>query len=433
MSKATLWMDKHRDSAQTLITWLLSQRGGNGWPLDWKSMAAFRELMSLASNSLLNEASIMRTLAEMAKDSVSSVEDFEQIHHGLSFSNPLQTAENDQRWAFFVPLQMTLEPDVATPFRVQIQGQKFSIIRKEQLLRQLDAPTRNLISDMGVIFRETGCDYQELPDTFLKVLASAPTWEQAWREVVPAFDILRGLIEITVNLFRYNFQYRRWGRKKAHGYLPHPRWMVGYLKRHGLVWVPFLVESQSLEEFRDYNSYSWSTQALQHVKNNSRPFKSTVAHGSILSLVGDGLRLYAQALDSRTPALTLLGLWQLAETLTNSERHGGQTDVVVNRIAWHGTRNGLVGSGYRATLTRLARTRNDIVHRGIFNEIDDEDINLLKLACEHALLWLLSVKRDLPRVSHLEHYYRLREINYAELGAVSDVVGFIRHERKHKR
>ena len=295
------------------------------------------------------------------------------------------------------------------------------------LLRQFEPSARKEFSNPKVVYLETGCDYQQLPNTFLKVCAAYPTWKEAWRISIPAFDTLRGLIEITFNLFTFKSQFIRWGRRKPRSYLPHPKWMVGHRKGDPLVWIPFLVDEHSSEETT--NKDSLSAEVLHKIKFNCRHFKNPVDRGNIISLVADCMRLYAQALDSRTNALTLLGLWQLAEAMTNSEKHGGKTDVVVNRLAWHSTRSTLKGSGYKATLVKLGKKRNDIVHRGISDDIDDEDINILKLACEHALLWLISIRSDLPTVNHLEKYYLLRETNNVDLKALSDVVQIIRQER----
>lgn len=427
MSKVILWEDKQRQSAQDLISWLLAQRGESGWPASRINLVAFRELISMSLDSKIEEGAIMKTLGVMATENKSSVYDFEQIHHSLNFPLSPQQGISDQIWTFFLPLQVGLGADVKLPYHLRILGQKFSIVRKGLLLRQFEPSARKEFSNPKVVYLETGCDYQQLPNTFLKVCATAPTWEEAWRISIPAFDTLRGLIEITFNLFTFKSQFIRWGRRKPRSYLPHPKWMVGHRKGDPLVWIPFLVDEHSSEETT--NKDSLSAEVLHKIKFNCRHFKNPVDRGNIISLVADCMRLYAQALDSRTNALTLLGLWQLAEAITNSEKHGGKTDVVVNRLAWHSIRSTLKGSGYRATLVKLGKKRNDIVHRGISDDIDDEDIDILKLACEHALLWLISFKSDLPTINHLEKYYLLRETNNVDLKALSDVVRIIRQER----
>lgn len=431
MSKVILWEDNQRHSAQDLISWLLAQRGESGWPASRINLVAFRELISMSRDSKIDEGAIMKTLGVMATENKSSIDDFEQIHHSLNFPLSPQQGISDQMWTFFLPVQVDLDTDAKTPYHLQILGQKFSIVRRDLLLRQIEPSARKEFSNPEVVYLETGCDYQQLPNTFLKARAIAPIWEEAWRTIVPAFDTLRGLIEITFNLFRFKSQYIKWGRRKPRAYLPHPKWMVGYLKGNPLVWIPFLVDEHSTEEIT--NNDSLSAEALHKIKTNSQHFKNPVSRGNTISLVADCMRLYAQALDSRANALTLLGLWQLAEAITNSEGHGGKTDVVVNRLAWHSPRNGLKGSGYRATLIKLGKKRNDIVHRGISDDIDDADINLLKLACEHALLWLLSAKGNLPTINHLEKYYRLRETNNVELEVLSDVVRIIRQERSQMK
>ena len=113
----------------------------------------------------------------------------------------------------------------------------------------------------------------------------------------------------------------------------------------------------------------------------------------------------------------LLGLWQLAEALTLARSFGGQTDKVVDHLAWHLQRVDLKGSGLQWTLKRIAEKRNEIVHRGI-QEADLHDLNFLKLACELALIWLISQRDSLPTAASVEEFYRLRSANQQKLQAM---------------
>jgi len=68
------------------------------------------------------------------------------------------------------------------------------------------------------------------------------------------------------------------------------------------------------------------------VIKNAETLKRMPEDDKMLSVVVDGLRLYSQALQARLPYGRLLGFWQLAETLTLSEKSGGKTDTVCNRL-----------------------------------------------------------------------------------------------------
>jgi len=133
-------------------------------------------------------------------------------------------------------------------------------------------------------------------------------------------------------------------------------------------------------------------------------------------------------MDARFQHLCLLGFWQLAEAITHSETVGGNTDKVVARLAWHGIGIGLKASGYRETLAVLGKKRNDIVHRGI-HDVQDDDINILKFACEVAIEWLIRIQKTLPSTAHIEHYYRLRDMNNTDLEAVRDCVAYLKKDK----
>lgn len=71
----------------------------------------------------------------------------------------------------------------------------------------------------------------------------------------------------------------------------------------------------------------------------------------------------------------------------------------------HSAKIDLAGSGYRYCLEAIGRKRNDVVHRGI-HRVKDDDINILKLACEIALQWLVDMYEKMPTQDCLSRYYR---------------------------
>jgi len=137
-------------------------------------------------------------------------------------------------------------------------------------------------------------------------------------------------------------------------------------------------------------------------------------------------------MDARFPHLSFLGFWQLAEAVTNAETFGGKTEKVVARLAWHGPRLGFKGSGYEGILKRLSTKRNSIVHRGI-HDIENDDINVIKIACEAAVNWLFQIHKSLPTVQHIEQYYRFRQSTRPEINSMYDSISYIRKGRGKRK
>lgn len=159
----------------------------------------------------------------------------------------------------------------------------------------------------------------------------------------------------------------------------------------------------------------------------ARRFSREPPQDSTVSLIIDGLRLYAQAMDERFDHACFLDLWQLAETITLSDRGG--TDEVCRRLAWHGSELGLPGSGFKNLLDNFARIRNQIVHRGI-RDVDDEEVNFMKRISEVALLWLIRESKNVPTKQHLNAFYQLRTRGDTVVEAFSHAANFIAKSRK---
>ena len=85
----------------------------------------------------------------------------------------------------------------------------------------------------------------------------------------------------------------------------------------------------------------------------------------------------------------------------------------------------------RARAQELSK-RNDIVHRGI-HDVENDDINIIKLACEAALDWLFRTHKSLPTISHIEHYYRFRELSGTEISAMNASIAHLNKGRRKRK
>jgi len=167
---------------------------------------------------------------------------------------------------------------------------------------------------------------------------------------------------------------------------------------------------------------------IGELEDESDALKSVPDEGSVDSLIVDALRLYSQAMDERFKEGRFLGFWQMLETVALSGRVNGKTSKICSRVAWHGDRLGLPGTGIKKRLEKLADKRNDLVHRGIRNASDD-DTNVLKLIAEIAVDWLQDVRGELYTKHHLDLYYQFRTAGNSSLDKRQDVLTFIKAKR----
>ena len=378
-----LWKDSKRAKAQELIEHLLSQRDtGGGWPFSMVNEIAFAELGSSSSHFGLTEQMAMKVLGQMPAEGKRTVDGFEAVFEERLKAEMIAAKEQDALWRFFMPISIAVKPDIILPLRIQVLGKDFRLLSLPSLKKRLDKDTIRELTDPVRIKEHTGASYENPPKTYLSVSVRGSSQYLAWNDVSPAFDALRGLIELSFGFLSWRLTY---GRHNARRKVPHPPWMVARKSGSPVEWLIFETEDNGYQERFDLDK-----EGLSAVRKNAAILKKEPQRHSTLFLLADCMRLYSQAMDARSRHLCFLGFWQLAEAITRSETFGGKTDKVASRIAWHGSRTKLVGSGYSETLLALGKKRNNIVHRGIHG-IEDIDVNVLKLACDVAIGWLFGM------------------------------------------
>ncbi len=114
-----LWKDNDRDTAQELVSWLLSTiKDGGGWSVDWVNMVAIDELPALSSqpdsvNYLFNQ-----TLREMKDKGKRTLDDFEAIFEvALKARKAASRSQSTNSWQFFIPINIHVTDASTRPSR----------------------------------------------------------------------------------------------------------------------------------------------------------------------------------------------------------------------------------------------------------------------------------------------------------------------------
>ncbi|NPA72215.1 MAG: hypothetical protein GXO35_05225 [Gammaproteobacteria bacterium] len=403
-----LW-HKHdvRQNAQRLIHFLLSEHSGTGWSIDWKNVAAWGEL-AYSAQPVLSRGIVLRVLTRMVEEKVDSVEAFERIYEDIQQS---KASIPNERWRYLLPLEIRV-PKSDLPVRFRIFEHDFYLIAASSFKRYLKP--QNLRALPLVLSRRCSFQKEISRYTFFTALVDAPDWRAGWQRVAPAFDAFRGMLNLSLSFYQLRLTFntpRPWG-------IRHPCWgmMISRHTEEPFFFIGERGESSKIIEL--------SEEVVKALKRNLYLLKNRPPKGSTLELIADSLRLYSQAMDTSLPHWRLLGFWQLAESITVAEDVGGDTAKVAHRLSWLGSKIGLEASGYRYTLLALGQKRNQIVHRGI-GDVDEEDINILKLACEAGIHWLFSVVKDLPTVQHIRQFYRFKDMGKKQREVIGETLRFI--------
>lgn len=419
-----IWKSKNdRGNAQKLIDALLSYTD-KGIEQNIYTLLVRKELNALlGTTSDYNHS--LSTLIKMKAEDKCSVEDFENMY--LSIKDSTENNIKAQKcWMLFIPF------DVATKIKeVQVLGQKFSIVDKSEVLpdsNTVEQVKRNLSSHVAP-FSQRDKFMDELSPYFLKTEISASDSNQLWQKVEFYYDLIRGIVDFSMQYRGLFWRMNIYFRKRT--YLRLPTLAIAIDESGDLEVINLIQDSKGKFKPVKFN--------LQQEKNFT--FIATLLSekndnkNSIKRLIADCFRLYGQAMDTIHDYQTFLSFWQLAERIACSETSGGKTEVVVKRLNSFNDKL-LPGSRCKHSLNLLAKKRNNIVHRGI-HHIEEDDLNVIKLNCESSLHWLIHRYDQIKTEDHLKAYYQLRDLSSSDLerearttDIIKEVAYFIESERK---
>ena len=400
------------NQVEHILEYLSKERDDSGLPW-WKAQVdlAMQELSAHCTDDY-QQSHIIEAFDKIADaDSIDEKSFREALDHVRSSKEQKESAT----WKIFVPVQVDLNDDLAERPSLKVQDQTFSFCEASFVDQSLPVD----LSDPTEFWSATRCTDWPAPEVYVTSEVEASSWQDAWRVLEPAFDVFKGFAE-----FRYSLGHRRWGGDGPRANLPHPKYYIAFDGNETVQGTTFVVSehevTQPIEITEDY---------IEDLKNESDGLKKVPDESSVDSLIVDALRLYSQAMDERFKEGRFLGFWQMLETVALSGRVNGKTSKIRSRVAWHGDRLGLPGTGIRKRLDKLADKRNDLVHRGIRNASDD-DTNVLKLIAETAVDWLQSEREELSTKHHLDLYYQFRTTGNSSLDKTQDVLTLIKANRR---
>jgi len=419
-SAPPLWEGMYRPRAQEVITERLGARKESGWTADHDHTFRMRALQAWSKGKIEGDGVILKTLSRMKERGLTTVEDFEAVHAELRAEWARQSNEQKARWDFYIPQAMTAASDLSLPVTVPVLGRPFTLGLWSEVEARLG---RTEIE--GAFSRE----YRPAPDQFptvcLSFSAEGVNQYAAWNRAAPVYDFFRGLLEYVHGFWSWSHQWG--GPLKARVRFPLWPWTLAAITGKPMELVEFFTDEPPSSHPNALEAKRWAELIKVAAKFADDPPK-----GTTLALLVDALRLYSQALDERFRHTCLLGLWQMGETLTLSHRFNGDTKTVTARlVAMIDGRLKPEPIGLPEILRDIADKRNRIVHHGVHDDVDDEDINILKSVCEMSLWCAFHDAEKLPTQDHLNHYLTLRARPRAELEVMGEAMSWV-HELDKK-
>jgi hypothetical protein len=399
----------NRAEASKWVTSLLRTRTKDGWPITEDFCACVQALEGWLPE---NQAGfVLAALERMLANGETSLEAFEKRVHECKEDKLKERQKIQvQEWTFIIPFQIKFQNN--PPPKFQVRGVRFEFFTSQQTSKKIGKP-KNRPYDLRMDRILCSEPYQ----SYIVFRSKAYDKSAAWRKVHEQFETLLGIFEFTLN---FGINKAHHGQDNpAHTHFPRPKWVISYSDQSGPQLQWFLTEYGNYKELPTKALDDKQTLAL--IKNGA-PFRKIAEKNSIERLIDNGLILYAQALDGRLPHARLLGLWQMAEALTLSERSGGRTDVVCNRLLVFDSLFCTCKSALKAALLRVAKRRNDVVHRGERYVVKENHEHTLKLAVESFLYHLIAYRKKIRTQNALEQYFNIHARNKSEFQALKDAL-----------
>ena len=406
-----LFEDKQRHQAEKVLKTLLSLMSPAGLGGELKTNVRLRHFAALANQSI-EDHNILISLRHMATKKKTTLEDFEHIFRKHIKRQHSYLMKRENLWKFLIPISIKLP--TRRPLAVKLLGVDFRLL-------SWPAACRNLGKRSGLKLEglfKNGRQIFVKPQTCIVVDSKGFNWGMAWPKIDKAFDAFRGILEIVHSFGQTTFSFGQIPYKRR-SKIGMPPWAIAFSPRKPLELVQF-PRGVSL----DTPTFEASKHSVKELRRWAFILSQPVLEKSILTLVIDGLRLYAQALDAELDYQSFLGFWQLAETLTLASSVRGDGRVVAKRLSWFAPYMNLNANAMECIILKLFSKRNEIVHSGV-QQADQEDINMLKLCCESGISWLTAKPNILTTQSHLEDFFQFIKEDDGRISRLAEVLRFI--------
>lgn len=424
MSKQTensIWRSSEDEqSARRLAVYIAKHRAINGIGvfslLDTYMMGIGQCLKCTVSHHEMLKALIL------SSDPETKTVNFKEFESTLG-SHTETKPVGDSKWKIILPSNFLIARGSGR-FRCHINKMRFSLDSSDRISRlyEQNLPLAGDHIDYRIRKRKNHISWPG----FIVFECKGPSCGHAINSVMNELWCLRGVLELVVG-----------GNTTAHHYpaktmrsIEHETWAIALAENGQVDYVPFnwLKSSYSihLDVPKPVEIDDLRIRKIKYVSRSVREWPRK----SISELVAKCLQLLTSSLDQLLDADHFMHLWQIAEAITMSESHGGHTDVVCGRFASFLVLDGVQEQDAARALKHLAQARNHWVHNGSSHEVLSESLNNeFRLACCHAIWWLVYRCEDFDTVSKLSMWYKLRTTSNRELELMTDVAKIVQSTR----
>ncbi len=409
--KSIEWKDNTKGNVKILIELMLDVRkehkGQKGLPYGPKIVLILTEIAASISNYKLQEKELIPVIKNIDLTQKDVVRGFEKACLKYIKEKESSLVKKRESWRIYLPIETRIK-EIELPIKLRVLNQDYYIVEEISAIKRIGKRKYDeLIKRMQKWYT-----FNNSNRYYISTIAHNATKDEAWDRTIPSFDVLRGILEYSLNLGHWRLSLG--GIFSSRQTISHPKFIIKYSKSksdvHG-----FQIEHSSENVISDFDKKRYS-----RIRSYCNIFRNDTHESQIVMLLADSLRLYAQAMDQKLPHMCFMGLWQMAELLTLSRNFGGNTKTICKRLGMICHDPNYSNLNILSILGIYADKRNSIVHRGI-HEVEEDDVNILKYYCEIAFNWLLQRRDDICTVTHLEYLYSIKNLTEEQINMREDI------------
>lgn len=419
--QAEYWKKADEPAIERAVDRLVRTREPTGWRMSVEfeiDVQLLSELIRVPIYTRRPWVVIGHAVGEMAKRSLGGLIALADCINERIDSLRAEVGSHTGSCWLIMPLNLAVDLDGPLPRRIRILGTTFTFMRIDNL--------RDYLGCLLDVKNSAAIYHLSQTKTPYVVCVEGSCWptEAAFDQVAPAFDALRGAMELCQSFGRMQL-----GAERPWGSVPHPRIVIVLRAGEPADVLTFVAKDWEIAGPRPERHKG--PKLLDRVDGVAKTIPEAPRDGFIEEKLADLLRLYSQALEQEYSAEAFLAFWQFAEALTLRKEDRGKTDRVASRLSFFESFIVAKPDGrLAAVLHRMMEKRNEAIHQGVTHPIRADDVNLLKLICEVGFKWLHGMQADLPTVEHLHQWWAHCQRPDRDLEAVGSVVSLVQKRRQ---
>ena len=351
---------------------------------------------------------IHTTLFEMKKRGITDESSFFKL-----LDSAYLKSQEEKASVFNVVSSINLDVGRLPTTNFTVNGKEIRIVNYLQLERDFGSIA---FPDVGIYDHREISQLRGLSSSVIQVNARGV--EHAYRQGHETFELFRGVLNLAEQLGTFAYQY---GQPKILSRIQPSRltMVFDHEKKLNNYWLAIGLFDHKPESLTR-NRMDFAVELMGRL--------GSTKDNSLKSRLISTIIRYNDGLDGNVTGTSFISFWQLLEIIALADYCSPMSEKEVS------SRIGVIlnDETLRDLLSALRDRRNDLVHDGLISEFDLQDVNLIRLCCEQAILFLLNNIDSFEDEPSLDLFYKLSNKNDTDLARELKILEYLKKRRVQK-